>query len=80
MDIVRGNRWGQEDSHHTLKQPPTGYGWIIDPVDGTINFIHNIAHFAISVGIVKDGVPIGGVVYNPVTNELYSGQKQGGPF
>lgn len=71
---------GKEDSHQTLKQPPAGYGWIIDPVDGTINFIHNIAHFAISVGIVKDGVPIGGVVYNPVTNELYSGQKQGGAF
>ncbi|MBP1963376.1 inositol monophosphatase family protein [Paenibacillus aceris] len=71
---------GREDSHHALKQPPAGYGWIIDPVDGTINFIHNIAHFAISVGIVKDGIPVGGVVYNPVTDELYSGRKQGGAF
>ncbi|TXK84990.1 inositol monophosphatase family protein [Paenibacillus sp. N3.4] len=71
---------GREDSHQALQQPPAGYGWIIDPIDGTINFIHNIAHFAISVGIVKDGVPICGVVYNPVTDELYSARKQGGAF
>ncbi|GFZ79107.1 inositol monophosphatase [Paenibacillus marchantiophytorum] len=71
---------GREDSHHTLLDPPAGYGWIIDPIDGTINFIHTLAHFAISVGIVRDGVPICGVVYNPVTNELYSGRKQGGAF
>ncbi|WP_171687187.1 inositol monophosphatase family protein [Paenibacillus planticolens] len=74
------NDGGREDSHRALLQPPAGYGWIIDPIDGTINFIHAIAHFAISVGIVRDGVPICGVVYNPVTNELYSARKQGGAF
>ncbi|OCT12844.1 hypothetical protein A8709_21160 [Paenibacillus pectinilyticus] len=71
---------GREDSHHTLLEPPAGYGWIIDPIDGTINFIHSLAHFAISVGIVRDGLPICGVVYNPVTDELYAGRKQGGAY
>ncbi|MCY9667078.1 inositol monophosphatase [Paenibacillus alginolyticus] len=71
---------GREESHRALQQPTAGYGWIIDPIDGTINFIHSIAHFAISIGIVRNGVPICGVVYNPVTNDLYSGRKQGGAF
>ncbi|WP_083681795.1 inositol monophosphatase family protein [Paenibacillus sp. FSL A5-0031] len=70
----------REDSHHLMLQPPLGYGWIIDPIDGTTNFIHKMAHFAISVGIIKDGIPIGGVVYNPVTDELYFGRKHGGAF
>lgn len=71
---------GKEDAHLLLVHPPKGYGWIIDPIDGTTNFIHKMAHFAISIGIVKDGVPICGVIYNPVTDDLYFGRKQCGAF
>jgi len=71
---------GREDSHQALLQPPPGYGWIIDPIDGTTNFIHKMAHFAISVGIVREGLPVIGVVYNPITDELYSARNQGGAF
>ncbi|NBD23298.1 inositol monophosphatase family protein [Paenibacillus glycinis] len=60
--------------------PRPGYGWIIDPIDGTINFIHKIAHFAISIGIVKDGEPVVGAVFNPVTGDLYTARKGGGAF
>ncbi|WP_428910758.1 inositol monophosphatase family protein [Niallia sp. Krafla_26] len=74
----------EEDSHkehiNNLIQPPEGYGWIIDPIDGTTNFIHRIPHFAISVGIVKDGFPVCGVVYNPLKKDLYSAQINGGAF
>ncbi|QJD86413.1 inositol monophosphatase family protein [Cohnella herbarum] len=62
-------------SHEAFRQPQKGYGWIIDPIDGTINFIHGLPHFAISIGIVRDGIPVCGVVYNPMTRELYSAQR-----
>ncbi|NQX70246.1 inositol monophosphatase [Paenibacillus alba] len=71
---------GREDSHHMLLEPRQGYGWIIDPIDGTINFIHHLSHFAISIGVMKDGCPLIGIVYNPVTDELYSARKHGGAF
>lgn len=74
----------EEDSaqgnNKNLSQPSEEYGWIIDPIDGTTNFIHQIPHFAISVGIVKGGFPVCGVVYNPLTKDLYSAQINGGAF
>ncbi|KLU59983.1 inositol-1-monophosphatase [Peptococcaceae bacterium CEB3] len=48
------------------------YCWVIDPLDGTTNFVHGIPHFAVSIGIVKGGEPLVGVVYDPNRNELFS--------
>jgi len=71
---------GREDSHQMLRQPQEGYGWIIDPIDGTTNFIHGGSHFAISIGILKDGIPVCGIVYSPVTGDLYTGRKGSGAY
>jgi myo-inositol-1(or 4)-monophosphatase len=49
--------------------------WVVDPLDGTVNFLHGIPHFAISIGVERDGEPHAGVVYNPVTDELYWAEK-----
>lgn len=54
--------------------------WIIDPIDGTTNFIHNFPYYGISVGIVHNGVGVIGVVYNPSTNELYFAEKDNGAY
>ncbi|QIB36115.1 inositol monophosphatase [Ancylobacter pratisalsi] len=54
--------------------------WIIDPLDGTTNFLHGIPLFCISVGLARDGVPIAGVIYNPVTDELFVAEKGAGAF
>ena len=48
------------------------YCWVIDPLDGTMNFVHGIPHFAVSIGIVKNGQPVVGVVYDPNRDELFS--------
>jgi myo-inositol-1(or 4)-monophosphatase len=54
--------------------------WIVDPLDGTTNFLHGIPMFAISVGLERAGVLVAGVVFNPVTDELYSAERGGGAF
>lgn len=54
--------------------------WIIDPLDGTTNFLHGIPHFAISVGLERDGQMVAGVIYNPITDEMYIAEKGQGAF
>jgi myo-inositol-1(or 4)-monophosphatase len=54
--------------------------WIIDPLDGTTNFLHGLPHFAITVALERDGVVVAGVTYNPVSNELFWAEKGKGAF
>jgi myo-inositol-1(or 4)-monophosphatase len=54
--------------------------WVIDPLDGTVNFAHNIPFFSVSIGIEKNKEIIAGVVYVPITNELFVAEKGGGAF
>jgi myo-inositol-1(or 4)-monophosphatase len=54
--------------------------WHIDPLDGTTNFLHGIPLFAISIGLEREGQLVAGVVYNPVTNELYTAERGKGAF
>ncbi len=63
-----------------VEGPDKSHRWIIDPLDGTTNFLHGIPHFAISVGLERDGQMVAGVVYNPVTDELYLAEKGQGAF
>lgn len=54
--------------------------WIADPLDGTTNFLHAIPHFAVTVGLERDGQIVAGVTYNPITNELYWAERGKGCF
>jgi len=54
--------------------------WLIDPLDGTTNFLHGIPHFAVSLALERDGVLVAAVVHNPVTNELYTAERGKGGF
>ncbi len=54
--------------------------WIVDPLDGTTNFLHGVPHFAISIGLERDGEIIAGVVYQPVSDELFWAEKGNGAF
>lgn len=54
--------------------------WHVDPLDGTTNFLHGLPHFAISVGLERDGQPVAGVVYNPITDEWFIAEKGKGAF
>lgn len=64
-------------------EPTEGDGrhrWIVDPLDGTMNFLHGIPHFAISIGLERDGELIAGVVYEPTRDELYWAEKGAGAY
>jgi myo-inositol-1(or 4)-monophosphatase len=54
--------------------------WIVDPLDGTTNFLHGVPHFAISLALEREGALIAGVVYNPVTDEMFVAEKGKGAF
>jgi myo-inositol-1(or 4)-monophosphatase len=58
----------------------TTHRFIIDPIDGTTNFMHGIPHFAISIGLEREGQMVAGVIYNPVTDELYTAEKGHGAY
>lgn len=71
---------GPKDPFEIIEKQKDGVGWVIDPIDGTTNFIHRIPHYSVSIGIVSEGELIIGVVFNPVTEELYYGIKGEGAF
>ena len=54
--------------------------WIVDPIDGTLNFLHGVPHFAISIGLEREGEIIAGVIYQPISDELFWGEKGNGAF
>ncbi len=54
--------------------------WIVDPLDGTTNFLHGIPQFAISIGLQREGIIVAGVIYNPANDELYIAERGKGAF
>jgi len=63
-----------------VKGKDASHTFIVDPLDGTTNFLHGIPLFAVSIGLVKDGVPVAGVIYNPIMDELYAAERGKGAF
>ena len=54
--------------------------WIIDPIDGTANFLHGIPHFAISVGLEENNEIIAGIIYDPIKDEMFIAEKGNGSY
>ena len=66
-----GGRHEGSDKTHT---------WIVDPLDGTSNFLHGIPQFAISIGLQRDDTIVAGVIYNPANDELFTAERGKGAF
>jgi myo-inositol-1(or 4)-monophosphatase len=66
----RGSVEGEDGQHR----------WLIDPLDGTTNFLHGIPIFSISIALERQGQLVAGVVYNPAMDELYTAERGGGAF
>ena len=54
--------------------------WVVDPLDGTTNFLHGLPHFAISIGLERDGRPHAGVIYDPIRDEVFWAENGAGAF
>ena len=65
-----GTRAGEDKSHT----------WIVDPLDGTTNFLHGIPQFAVSIGLQREGTIIAGLIYNPANDDLYIAERGKGAF
>ena len=57
-----------------------GYLWVMDPLDGTTNFVHKHPYYCVSIACCKDGEPIAGGVYAPESNELFLAERGGGAY
>src|SRR5262245_46241722 len=53
----------------------TTHRWIVDPLDGTTNFLHGVPLFSISIGLEREGTLVAGVVYNPISDEMFTAEK-----
>jgi myo-inositol-1(or 4)-monophosphatase len=60
--------------------PDKSHRWLVDPLDGTTNFLHGIPIFSISIGLEREGELTAGLIYNPVLDELYTAEKGTGAF
>jgi len=65
-----GARPGTDKSHR----------WIVDPLDGTTNFLHGIPHFAIAIALERNGTVVAGLVYNPANDEMFIAERGKGAF
>ncbi|MDR3187007.1 MAG: inositol monophosphatase [Holosporaceae bacterium] len=68
-----------EESPEIVGEDPS-CRWIIDPLDGTVNYMHGFPHWAVSVALEKDGEIVAAATYDPVKNEMFQAEKGGGAF
>jgi myo-inositol-1(or 4)-monophosphatase len=73
-----GYRILAEESHG--QNDLSGDLWIVDPLDGTNNFVHGVPQFSVSIAYYRDAVPQCGVVYHPVPGDLYTAQRGAGSY
>ncbi len=63
-----------------LEGADTSRRWIVDPLDGTLNFLHGVPHFAISIALEHDSEIVAGVIYDPLRDELFRAERGAGAF
>ena len=70
--------WLSEETVDSKERLSKKRVWVVDPLDGTKEFIEGVPHFVVSIALVESGIPIVGVLYNPVTAEMFSASKGNG--
>jgi myo-inositol-1(or 4)-monophosphatase len=70
--------WLSEESVDDFTRLEKNRVWVVDPLDGTREFVQGIPEFCISIGYVENGIPVAGGICNPATNELILGSRQTG--
>ena len=63
-----------------IKNNDTDNVWVIDPIDGTTNFLHGVPHFAISIALKSKNEIIAGLIYDPIKDEMFYAEKDNGAY
>lgn len=71
---------GEEQTDANAGKNDAEYCWIVDPLDGTTNFVHGVPHFSVSLALRHQKTLLAGVVFNPIADEMYSATAGGGAF
>lgn len=85
-DLIMGMVRSRFPDHHIMSEETASDGlqpgvtWVIDPLDGTANFIHGFPHVAVSIAVCLDRTPVFGVVLDPLRGELFSARLGGGAY
>lgn len=80
LEIIPGAKFLAEEEGEDKRVIGEGYTFIIDPIDGTSNFIHGLGESGISVALLKDKEPVFGAVYLPFADEMFAAEAGGGAF
>jgi len=70
-----GDGWLSEETRDSAERLSKKRVWVVDPLDGTRDFIAGRTEFVVSIALVEDAEPVIGVIYNPVTEELFTAIK-----
>src|SRR5882762_11207036 len=76
--LREGEGWLSEESVDDPSRLEKKHVWIVDPLDGTREFVAGIPEFCVSVALVEDGIPVAGGICNPATNEIFLGSLDSG--
>ena len=74
----KGEGWLSEESADDATRLGRQRVWVVDPIDGTREFIEGIPEWCVSIGLVEDGAPVAGGIFNPVTGEMVIGSVESG--
>ncbi len=80
LEAFPGDGWLSEETLDSDARLAKDWVWIVDPMDGTREFVQHIPEFAVSIGLVQYGEPVLGVILNPVTEELFTAVKDKGAY
>ncbi|MBT6871039.1 MAG: 3'(2'),5'-bisphosphate nucleotidase CysQ [Candidatus Marinimicrobia bacterium] len=72
--------WLSEETRDTPHRLTKKRVWVVDPIDGTKEFVEGIPNFVVSIGLVENGIPILGVIHNPINKDTYTAISGGGVF
>ena len=78
-DSILAEETGEHRAIEGDEAPTSGRGrlWIVDPLDGTVNYANGIPFFCVSIGLIVDGVPSVGVIHDPTRDEMFAATAEG---
>ena len=68
------------EENGSIKNKDQNNKWVIDPIDGTVNFLHGVPHFAISIALQSNNEIVSGIIYDPIKDEMFYAEKNNGAF